>query len=47
MAMAKAGAKTVWMQLGVIDKEAAKKAADAGLSIVMDLCMLREHKRLL
>jgi predicted CoA-binding protein len=40
------GAKTVWMQLGVIHEEAAQKAADAGLDVVMDRCMLRDHKRL-
>ena len=41
------GAKTIWMQLGVVHEEAARKAADAGLEVVMDRCMLREHKRLL
>lgn len=43
----KVGAKTVWLQLGVIHEGAAQKAADAGLNVVMDRCMLREHKRFL
>ena len=32
------GAKAVWMQLGVIDHSAARRAADAGLAVVMDRC---------
>jgi uncharacterized protein len=32
------GAKAVWMQLDVIDHEAAKRAEDAGLMVVMDAC---------
>jgi len=42
----KIGAKVVWMQEGVIDEEAALRARDAGLLVVMDRCMLKEHKRL-
>ena len=40
------GAKVVWMQEGVINDEAARKAQDAGLLVVMDRCMLKEHKQL-
>ena len=40
------GAKVVWMQEGVINEEAASKAKDAGLLVVMDKCMLKEHQRL-
>ena len=42
----KVGAKTVWMQLGVVNEKAAKNATDAGLNVVMNRCTLREHKRL-
>ena len=40
------GAKVVWMQLGVIHEEAAQKARDAGLEVVMDRCMKIEYARL-
>jgi predicted CoA-binding protein len=40
------GAKIVWMQLGVIDAEAAKKAQQAGLIVVMDRCPAIEYRRL-
>ena len=39
-------AKTVWMQEGIVNPEAAKKAREAGLMVVMDKCMLKEHARL-
>jgi uncharacterized protein len=39
------GAKAVWMQEGVIHHEAAKEALKAGLKVVMDKCMLKEHVR--
>ena len=41
------GAKAVWMQEGVEDEEAAQKARDAGLVVVMDRCILKEHSRYL
>jgi predicted CoA-binding protein len=41
------GAKVVWMQEGVIHKEACEKAEKAGLKVVMDRCMKKEHQRLL
>jgi predicted CoA-binding protein len=40
------GAKAVWMQEGVINKEAAAKAKEAGLLVVMDKCMMKEFKRI-
>jgi len=39
------GARAVWLQEGVIDHEAAMKAADSGLDVVMDRCILKEHMR--
>lgn len=42
----KIGANAVWMQEGIINEEAASKARDAGLLVVMDKCMLKEHRRL-
>jgi uncharacterized protein len=39
------GAPTLWCQFGVIDVEAARKATDAGISVVMDRCIKVEHAR--
>ena len=36
----------VWMQLGIINEQAAEKARKAGLTVVMDKCMMQEHRRL-
>ena len=41
------GASAVWMQEEVVDQSAADKAKRAGLSVVMDRCILKEHRRYL
>lgn len=40
------GAKTLWLQLGIVSAEAAEIAAAGGLAVVMDRCALIEHRRL-
>ncbi|MEE9248829.1 MAG: CoA-binding protein [Dehalococcoidia bacterium] len=40
------GASAVWMQLGIINEVAAARAREAGLGVVMDRCMLIEHRRM-
>ncbi len=37
-------AKAIWMQLGIIDEAAAAKAQSAGLSVIMDRCIMIEHR---
>jgi len=39
------GARAVWMQEGVIHSQAAERARQAGLIVVMDTCMLKEHMK--
>jgi len=41
------GARAIWMQEGVIHEDAAAKARAAGLEVVMDRCILKEHRRML
>jgi len=43
----KAGTKVVWMQEGIVNEDAAQKARDAGLQVVMDACMRATHRRLI
>ncbi|HUN94045.1 MAG TPA: CoA-binding protein [Burkholderiaceae bacterium] len=40
------GARVVWMQLGIVNDEAAAQARAAGLDVVMDRCIKIEHARL-
>jgi hypothetical protein len=38
-------APAIWMQEGVIHEEAAEKARQAGIFVVMDRCILKEHRK--
>jgi len=38
--------KVIWMQLGIVNEEAARRAKEAGFKVVMDRCMMVEHRRL-
>jgi predicted CoA-binding protein len=40
------GARAVWMQSGIANEEAAGSARRAGMDVVMDRCMMVEHRRL-
>ena len=43
----KKGAKVVWMQEGIVNNEAAKTALDADLKVVMNKCIMKEHKMMM
>ncbi|MGQ9543590.1 MAG: CoA-binding protein [Candidatus Bathyarchaeia archaeon] len=38
--------EVVWMQLGIVNEEAARKAREAGMNVVMDRCIKIEHSRM-
>ena len=40
------GTKVIWMQLGISNEEAERKAKENGIDIVYNRCMMEEHKRL-
>ncbi len=40
-----AGAKILWIQLGIVNEEAAATAEQAGMIVVMDRCMMAEYRR--
>jgi predicted CoA-binding protein len=40
------GAQSIWIQLGLVDDASAARAVDAGLDVVMDLCIKVEYDRL-
>jgi hypothetical protein len=46
-AIKKKGVKVIWMQLGIYNEEAERKARERGISVVFNRCMMEEHKRLL
>jgi predicted CoA-binding protein len=41
------GAKVLWLQEGIVSTEAEEICTDAGMDVVMDLCLLKEYRRLL
>ena len=39
-----AGAKVMWLQQGIVNQEAAEIVSDAGIKVIMDSCIMVEHK---
>lgn len=44
--MVQLGLKNLWVQLGIVNFEAAQRAESAGIYVVMDRCIMVEHRRL-
>ncbi len=42
----KKGARAVWMQEGIVNETASETARKAGLEVVMNMCMMKEHKKI-
>ena len=40
-----AGARVFWIQLGIVNEAAAARALAAGMTVVMDRCMMAEHRK--
>ncbi len=38
--------RVIWMQLGIVNDEAAKTAREAGMTVIMNRCMMQERRRL-
>lgn len=41
------GPAVIWMQLGIVSREAAERAMESGVHVVMDSCIMVEHRRLM
>ena len=41
------GVKMIWMQEGIVNENVANKARLAGLTVVMNMCMMKEHKKII
>jgi predicted CoA-binding protein len=41
------GVKVIWMQLGIVENDAARKAREAGITVVMDRCIKQEHEKMI
>ncbi len=42
--VAKSGAKVMWLQQGIVNDEAARIVSEAGMSVIMDSCIMVEHR---